>query len=301
MTVLTLVSSRPPLTDDQIALCKTILKDAGIENSASDQWLEDGKAIDLFIAQIPDKSQLVNLRRKMNENSRENGIDIFVTSPDNRRKKLLIADMDSTILKGETLDELAGKMGLKDKVADITDKAMRGKMDFHAALKARVEMLKGMKEEDIVQTIEDLSFNEGARTLVQTLKQNGVVTILVTGGFEQFGRWAAEALGFDHVHANRLDIKNGVLTGGVKEPILDKHEKENLLVHYARIYGIDDSHTMAVGDGANDLLMLRKAGIGVGFRAKPKVTRETVNTITHTDLTSLLYIQGYKSRDIVKE
>lgn len=298
--ILTLVSGNRTLSDTHVEICKRFLgsdKGSGEKIFNSEPvWLDPDKAIDLFIAQKPQRSQLTSLRKEL----AKSGIDSFIIPETNRQKKILIADMDSTFLSCETLDELASALDMKDKVSQITDKAMRGELDFHAAIKERVALLQNLEEEKVISMAAEMNFNPGAQDIIKTLKEFEVITILVSGGFTHFAEWAADKCGFDHVHSNKLEIKDGLMTGKVHDPILDADTKRDLVVHYARIYGFDVQDTMAVGDGANDIKMLKTAGLGVGYNPKPKVAKTIPNNIYQTDLMSLAYIQGYKSRDIIR-
>ena len=299
--ILTLVSRDRSLAQAHLDICERYLADESASTNnvfrADPEWLAPEKSIDLFIAQKPGRSQLTALRKEL----AQSGIDSFIVPEENRKKKLLIADMDSTILSCETLDEVAAALGLKDKVSEITEKAMRGELDFHDAIRERVAMLKDLPESEVLDVLGQMTFNPGAKEMVQTFRKTGMITILVSGGFTQFAEWAAVRCGFDHVHSNRLDIDAGKLTGRVREPILDGETKRDLLIHYARIYDISLEDTLAVGDGANDIKMLKQAGLGVGYQPKPKVAKSMANNIYQTDLMSLAYIQGYKDHDILSE
>ena len=202
--------------------------------------------------------------------------------------------MDSTIVVGETLDELAGQAGIKDQVADITARAMRGEIDFKAALFERVNMLKDLPVDRLDQTLAGTALTPGARVLVQTMRAHGAFTVLVSGGFRFFTRHVAAMAGFHEEHANDLIIEGGRLTGRVAEPILDKQAKLDLLNRYAAERQIPLSATLTTGDGANDLPMLQAAGLGVAYHAKPVVEAEAPAAINNGDLTALLYVQGYK-------
>ena len=293
--ILTLVAAEKNLNENHIQhICDSLELKNG-ELAKDPHWLEDEKAVDLFIAQKPDKSQIISLKKKMTEHK----IDVFITCQENRRKKLLIADMDSTILATETLDDLASCLGLKNEISEITDKAMRGELNFPEALKARVNMMAGLAYGEIEKQLDQLTFSGNAIQTIQTLSKNGCVCVLVSGGFIPFARKVAETAGFDHFHANRLEIKDGRLTGAVFDPILDGQIKEDILIHYTRLYNLEDHQTIAVGDGANDLKMLKKANLGIGYRPKPKLARSLKNIIRHTDLSSLLYMQGYEKNDII--
>lgn len=224
-------------------------------------------------------------------------VDIAVQQRDGRRKHLLIADMDATIVVGETLDELAAHAGLKDRIAAITARAMRGEIDFPGALRERVAMLKDLPVSALRDTLREIRLMPGARALVRTMRAHGAYTLLVSGGFRFFTDEIATRAGFHANQANELLIRDGRLTGGVAEPILDRDAKLAALQRAAREQNLPIGDTMAVGDGANDLPMIRAAGLGVAFHAKPVVEAEAPVAIRHGDLTALLYLQGYRAED----
>jgi phosphoserine phosphatase len=221
-------------------------------------------------------------------------VDVCAQAADTRRKRLLVADMDSTIIGCECLDELADFAGLKAEIATITERAMRGEMDFEAALTTRVAMLKGLPVEALQRCYaERVRLNPGARTLVRTMAGSGARCVLVSGGFDFFTRRVAAAAGFHLDRSNRLIEEGGALTGEVALPILGREAKLQTLLDEARALGLDLAEALAVGDGANDLDMIRAAGLGVAYRAKPIVAAEADARIDHGDLTALLYFQGY--------
>jgi phosphoserine phosphatase len=225
-------------------------------------------------------------------------VDAVAQPAEQRRKSLLIADMDSTIVAVETLDELADFAGIKEQIAAITRRAMNGELDFKDALRERVGMLKGLGTDALEKTWERIRITPGARELVATMRAHGAVTALVSGGFTFFtGRVAAE-LGFDLHHANTLLDDGTTLTGAVGEPILDRDTKVSTLRALAEQRGIPLEATLAVGDGANDLDMLATAGLGVAFHAKPIVAAAARACVDHADLRALLFVQGYRAADI---
>ncbi len=224
-------------------------------------------------------------------------IDLFINPAEGRRKKLLLADMDSTIVEGETLDDMAAFAGIKDQIAAITARAMNGELDFHAALKERVGLLKGLPTEALQKTLDHTVVNPGARTLVHTMRKQGATCVLVSGGFTFFTGAIAEKVGFDHNHGNTLGIDGEQLSGAVIPPILDKFAKVEFLDLYTGNLDINASEVMTIGDGANDLPMLKKAGLGVGYHAKPSVAAELKNLIIYGDLAAALYAQGYSDSD----
>jgi len=226
-------------------------------------------------------------------------IDAIATPAADRRKSLLIADMDSTIVTGETLDELADFAGLKPQIAAITARAMNGELDFKAALRERVAMLKGLPVAALEQTWQQVRLTAGARELVATMRAHGALTALVSGGFTFFTGRVAALAGFDMHRSNILLDDGAVLTGRVAEPILDRDAKLDMLTRLAAERGLPMSATLAVGDGANDLDMIRAAGLGIAFRAKPIVAAAARARVDHADLRALLFAQGYRAEDIV--
>jgi phosphoserine phosphatase len=215
-----------------------------------------------------------------------------------RRKRLFVADMDSTIIGCECLDELADFAGVKAEVSAITERAMRGEIDFADALKARVGMLKGLPAGDLQRCFDDrVGLNPGARTLVATMAAQGVRCVLVSGGFDFFTSRVARAAGFQAERANHLIEEDGRLTGRVREPILGREAKLAALCEEAAALGLDPSAALAVGDGANDLGMIEAAGLGVAYRAKPVVADQADARVDHADLTALLYFQGYRAEE----
>jgi phosphoserine phosphatase len=228
-------------------------------------------------------------------------LDINLVAAANRRKKLLLADMDSTIINVECLDELADMAGLKPQIAAITERAMRGELEFEAALKERVGMLKGLKLDALERTYaERVRLNPGAKSLLATMRANGAHTMLVSGGFGYFTRRVAEAAGFHAERGNTLLDDGEKLTGEVSTPILGREAKLHALEQAVATLKIGFDETLAVGDGANDLAMIGKAGLGVAYHAKPVVAQAAGAAIQHNDLTALLYLQGYSDDEIVR-
>jgi phosphoserine phosphatase len=228
-------------------------------------------------------------------------VDVCVQPLEGRRKRLLIADMDSTIIGCECLDELADFAGKKAEIAEITERAMRGELEFESALRERVGKLKGLDTAALQRCYDErVRLNPGAEALVKTMAANGARCVLVSGGFEFFTRRVAQAAGFQADRANQLLEEGGALTGLVGEPILGRKAKLTALKAEAAALGIDLSQTLAIGDGANDLAMIEAAGLGVAYRAKPIVAREADARVDHADLTALLYFQGYTADEIVR-
>ncbi|MBY9065572.1 phosphoserine phosphatase SerB [Hyphomonas sp. WL0036] len=216
------------------------------------------------------------------------------------RKRLLISDMDSTIIGQECIDEIADAMGLKSKISEITERAMRGELDFEAALTERVAMLKGLPLGALASTLEErITLNPGARTLLATMKAHGARTLLVSGGFTYFTARVAERAGFESHQGNTLIDDGAALTGEVGRPILGREAKRAALLEAASALGAGPEDAIAMGDGANDLDMIRASGLGVAYRAKPVVAAEAAGSIRHTDLTAALFFQGYKASEFV--
>jgi phosphoserine phosphatase len=260
-------------------------------------WLADGVACDIALR---DGSDLAAARDTILTVIGNEPIDLAVQEAETRRKKLLIADMDSTMIGQECIDELAAEVGLKDKVAAITARAMNGEIAFEPALRERVALLKGLPVSVIDDVIEKrITLTPGGRTLIATMKAKGFYTALVSGGFTVFTTRIAAMLGFDEDRANLLLHADGRLTGEVAEPILGKQAKVDALTEIAERLGITPEEAMAVGDGANDLGMLHLSGAGVALHAKPAVAAEAKIRIDHGDLTALLYLQGYRKSDFV--
>lgn len=219
-----------------------------------------------------------------------------------RQKKMLIADLESTIIEQECLDELAKQIGKQDIIIDITERAMRGELDFEPALKERVHMLKGLPE-SALQTLYDegISLMPGAKTLLATLRAHNVFCGLVSGGFAFFAERIAQRLNFNRFQCNDLNVSGGMLDGTVVEPILGRAAKAEILADWAKELGFTPHDVLATGDGSNDLAMLELAGMGVAFRAKPAVAAAAQYRITHGDLTALLYLQGYAQSEFTGE
>jgi phosphoserine phosphatase len=228
-------------------------------------------------------------------------IDVAQVPLANRRKRLLIADMDSTMIEQECIDELADAVGIKAEVAAITARAMNGELDFTQALRTRVELLKGLPRARMEEVRrERISFAPGGRALVQTMKAYGAYTSLVSGGFTFFADFIGKRIGFDEAMANILDFDGDVLAGTVSDPILGREAKLSRLQTLAAFHDIPLAATLAVGDGANDLDMIKAAGLGVALHAKPVVAAQAQVRIDHGDLTALLYLQGYADDEFVR-
>ncbi|MBY0333082.1 MAG: phosphoserine phosphatase SerB, partial [Acetobacteraceae bacterium] len=259
-------------------------------------WLAAETAADLpFEALAPDQA-IAAVRAALGPGA---AVDLIAQPAEGRRKRLLLADMDSTIVTTETLDELAAFAGLKERIAAITARAMNGELDFKAALRERVGMLAGLPVQALEATWAETRLMPGAAALVQTMRAHGAHCALVSGGFTFFTGRVADRVGFHAHHSNTLEIAEGRLTGKVAEPILDKDAKLAALKRLAAEHGLPLSATLTVGDGANDLPMLLAAGLGVAFRAKPVVAAAARARVEHADLTALLYAQGYRAGEII--
>ncbi|MEM8936141.1 MAG: phosphoserine phosphatase SerB, partial [Pseudomonadota bacterium] len=227
--------------------------------------------------------------------------DINILSTEGRKKRLLIADMDSTIINQECIDELAEFAGKRLEIEAITERAMRGELDFESALKERVGMLRGLSENTLAETFEKrITITSGAETLIRTMKAQGATTALVSGGFTYFAGRVAAAVGFDRHRANRLIIEDAKLTGTVEEPILGRDAKLAALKEFCAANDVAPNDALAVGDGANDLAMLGAAGLGVAFHAKPAVAAAAHAHVDHGDLTALLYLQGIPASEFAQ-
>ncbi|HTQ70255.1 MAG TPA: phosphoserine phosphatase SerB [Acidocella sp.] len=280
--IVTLVANRQAGSLSQADATRALEFCAGMHPN----WLSPGHAVEFTVQAVPDRAALqAALEHK--------AVDVFTAKFRGRRKAVLVADMDSTIVTCETLDELAAFAGLKDEIAEITRRAMNGELDFAAALRERVAMLKGLKLSALEATWAEIQFCPGARELVATMRAHGATTALVSGGFTFFTSRVAAEIGFDIHRSNELLDNGSELTGAVAEPILDKNAKLTTLRELAEKRGVKLAATLAVGDGANDLPMLKEAGLGIAYHAKPVVAAQVANRVEHTDLTSLLFAQGY--------
>lgn len=288
MYVATLIA--PSLSDRQVNdAWHALERAAGAEPARNWHWLDEGMAADLPFAREnePDVAVIDVLREAVS------GVDIVVQPMAHREKRLLVADMDSTMITVECIDELADYAGLKSKIAAITEAAMRGELDFADALDARVALLKGLEASAIDRCrAERVRLMPGARTLVRTMRARGATSVLVSGGFTAFADPVGAEIGFDRVIANKLEIDGAALAGTVAKPIVDAATKLETLRAVRAELGLSEAATLAVGDGANDLAMIGEAGLGVAYRAKPVVAAAAMARIDHGDLTALLWAQG---------
>ncbi|HTV67434.1 MAG TPA: phosphoserine phosphatase SerB [Rhizobiaceae bacterium] len=262
------------------------------------RWLAENVACDLV---LPQHAECANAEAALGSVFAGQAVDIVVQEATTRRKKILIADMDSTMIDQECIDELADEVGLKERVAAITARSMNGEIAFEPALRERVALLEGLEARVIGQIIaKRITIASGALELVKTMRANGAWTALVSGGFESFTGPMAEKIGFDEHRANRLLEADGRLFGKVAEPILGRAAKAEALHEISARLGLSPADAIAVGDGANDLDMLRLAGSGVALHAKPAVAAAARMRVDHGDLTALLYIQGYRREEFVR-
>ncbi|MEJ6389884.1 phosphoserine phosphatase SerB [Gymnodinialimonas ulvae] len=257
-------------------------------------WLDPNHAAEFDVQKVPKGIDTVW------QSLSAEGVDLVVQPSDGRKKRMLLADMDSTMIQQECIDELAAEAGFGDRVAAITARAMNGELDFEKALTERVGLLKGLPEATIQRVLDSrITLMPGGPTLLATMRANGAHCALVSGGFTAFTAAIAAQLGFHEHHANTLKVENGTLTGEVARPILGRDAKVEALQAISVAQGLAPSDVLAVGDGANDLGMLELAGTGVALHAKPAVQAQADIRINHGDLTALLFLQGYTKADFV--
>ena len=279
-----------PTLPDRVAAVRSALL------AGDPDWLMPGRACDLLVRDGAAETVEAAARRAIGDAA----IDVLVQPAEGRRKRVFVADLESTIIENEMLDELADFVGLRAHVAEVTRRAMNGDLDFAAALTERVALLKGLPKTVLDEAATRIRLMPGARPLLATLRAAGVRTALVSGGFTIFAERIAAELGFDRVSANRLDIADGRIAGTVAAPILTRETKRETLLQMAAESGVPLSATLAVGDGANDLPMLEAAGLGIAFHAKPAVAAALRWRLDHADLTAILYAQGYRQEEIVE-
>jgi phosphoserine phosphatase len=284
--ILTFVASSSPLTEQHIKRAREIVESFDIQAVGTPSWSVQNKAADIYIDRRAGRDVLSALRAEMNSSL----VDVFISAVQNRRKKLLLADMESTIVDKEALDELGDILGIREQIAEITHQAMEGKLDFQAALRERVLLLKGLPEINLKKVLDSMNLNPGARELTAAIKRNGGVCVLVSGGFTFFTGPVAKMAGFDHDHGNIIEVSDGVLTGAVLNPILDKNSKLEFLNKYLAELNLEMHDAMTIGDGANDIPMLVAARDGgFGYQPKQAVIEAVKNIIVHCDLAAPLY------------
>ena len=288
--ILISVSSKNPETKNTVS---NFMKIAGMQMHL---WLAEGEhdqwAVECY---TKTESRELPIIRKI-ANSMQ--LDINLVKQRNRQKKLLIADMDSTLIIGESLDEVAAKVGKGEEIANITLQSMRGELDFNQSIAQRVAMLKGTREDILLEIIEETYLNNGASLLAPTMKRKGASCYIVSGGFDFLTIPIAKKIGFDGSFSNRLEVENSLLTGNIVPPILGVHAKKEALNQLSKKYKIRNEDVAAIGDGANDLEMLKAAGLGIAFKGKQLLRDKIATHLNYTDLTGLLFLQGYTINDI---
>lgn len=289
MFIATLIAA-DRLSVGDISCAEDAIAQAGVP-ALGRSWIEEGAACDLLF-------EAGSAAVRVALEGLAPGVDVVVQAEEGRRKKLLVADMDSTMITVECIDELADYAGVKTEVAAVTERAMRGELAFEAALDARVALLRGLEEAAIDRCrSERVRLTPGARCLVRTMRRHGGYSVLVSGGFTRFAEPVAAQIGFDRVVANRLVVSGGRLSGQVDRPIVGAEGKRRALLDTLAERGLEAADSLAVGDGANDVPMLGEAGLGVAYHAKPAAADAADARIDHNDLTALLYAQGYSRRE----
>ena len=291
-------SARKKLSTAHLAHIQSLLIDMAVpESDDAPKWLSPHRAAEIDLHDQLNSSQLDKIRIYTDPEE----IDIFCVADENRKKALLLADMDSTIVTDETLDNIAEKAGIGEEVSEITARAMNGELNFIEALNERVAKLKDKPISLLTDTLAETKLSTGADILVKTMAKHGATCVLVSGGFTFFTEVIARRCGFAYHHGNTLDLNNDTIKGTVTPPILDRQAKESFLNSYIEKLKLTTADTIAVGDGANDLDMLEAASLGIGYYPKPKLEQALRHNIRYSDLTALLYIQGYTEKEFVYE
>lgn len=293
--ILTLIAGSEPLGHSAVAAARDALAAAGASVGLAD-WLAEDRACDIPFDGIATGEADAAARQVLAGQP----VDVLAQPADGRRKKLLVSDMESTIIDNEMIDELAGALGLQDRMAELTARTMRGELEFAESLIARVRMLEGLDASVLERFKGKIRIIPGAIELVATMRANGAYCALVSGGFTFYSEYVRERVGFDYDQANRLEILDGKLTGRIIKPVLDRHAKQDCLLRLAGKLDLTPRQAVAVGDGANDLAMVLAAGLGVAYRGKPILAEAAALRVDHGDLTALLYAQGYREKDIVR-
>jgi len=287
----------PGLNEPLVAALRAALAEAGAAAGEPD-WLAPGTACDLAF-DAPGRAAARTAEAAVRARLTTAPVDLAVQAAAARRRRLLVADMESTIIGQEMVDELAEAASLGPQIAEITARSMAGELDFAASLRERVRLLAGQPAEILERVAERITLNPGARTLVRTMRANGAYTALVSGGFDCFAATVRDACGFHEARANRLLIGAGRLAGAVAEPILDRAAKRAAVEELTVRRGLAPQDSCAVGDGANDIEMIRAAGLGVAYRGKAVLRAAAAVAVDHGDLTALLYLQGYRRAEFL--
>ena len=277
------------LDDSLVDTVLTALGEAGASHGAP-HWLDPAQALEVQIESALPKSAEAAVREHLHGAP----IDVAILPEVGRRKALLVADMESTVIAQELLDEMAEALGIRDRISEITVQSMAGKLDFELAIKERVRLLTGLRAAALDEMLERVTLNPGARTLVQTMRAHGAHTALVSGGFTHFTEAVRQSCGFDESHGNELILAEGVLSGEIATPILGPSAKHEILEKLCAEHGHELDRACAVGDGSNDVPMVKAAGLGVAYRAKSVLREAAEFHIDHGDLTALLFLQGYR-------
>ncbi len=274
----------------------TIMKFIKTNSMRIYKWLANGEH-DQWAIECAPNSQNIDLA-SLRKNAEPLGLDINSVNHENRRKKLLLADMDSTLIKGESLNEIANKAGVGEEVAKITSQTMHGELNFEQSVIHRVSLLKNVGVAVLEKVVKETSFNAGALLLAPIMKKNGAFCYILSGGFDFLTNQISKEIGFDGSFSNSLEVKNSKLTGNIIPPIFGKQAKLETLISLTNKHNLSFDSVVAIGDGANDLEMLKKAGLGIAFKGKPKLKSEIKTQLNYTNLTGLLFLQGYDIKDI---